>query len=452
MSIDIEDFVKDCRTRGLTEHTIQTYKSNIAVFLNFVGNPLNVDIPILCKFLDYLKEMEYRRGKHVKKGVHPKTIKAYFSAISTYYEYLVFTRQLGISPIPSFTKRYLSRIKQQYNGENSRQLIDIKQMSQLVTLDMPIPERAILMILAKTGIRRGELIAIDRDDLNLEKKEIILKPKAKRTNRLVFFDSETELVLRAYLEWRDKKTKSNALFVVNSNGFRRINRNQVNEIVARHGSTLGLHDPEGSLNQKLTPHCFRHFFTTVLRRAGMPREFIQELRGDRRKDAIDIYDHIDLSELKDRYFKCIPGLFNGYPEERVRVSTEPGVKVSTEPRVKVSTEPRVKVSVEPGVKVSTTKITRPKGIIGGFTLTLYEYIQRHEGSSTKAISTFFLKNKDYVKRYLYNLKDYGFIINGGGNWYSTSKKPIAISHFIKINSTDQKASIMEEIYGNRAPE
>ncbi len=309
---DIKDFSEDCRSRGLTQHTIATYKSNVATFLNYVDNPLNVDISTLRKFLDHLKEMEFKRGKSIKKGVHPKTIKAYFSAISTYYDFLVFNRQLEISPIPSFTKRYLSRIKQQYNGENTRQLITIDQMKQLINLDMPIQDRAILMVLVKTGIRRGELLSIDSGDLNLEKKEIILKPKAKRTNRLVIFDDETARVLQLFLDWRKTRTKTDALFI--SPLGLRLNKEVPNEILARHGSILGLHDPNGALNQKLTPHCMRHSFTTYLRREGMPREMIQELRGDRRKDAIDIYDHIDLSELKDRYFKCIPRLLNTEPK------------------------------------------------------------------------------------------------------------------------------------------
>ncbi|HHT9139082.1 MAG TPA: tyrosine-type recombinase/integrase [Candidatus Wunengus sp. YC60] len=313
MSIDIKNFVEDCRSRGLTDHSIATYKSNIATFLKFVGNPLNVDTSILCKFLDYLKEeMVYKRGKINKKGVHPKTVKAYFSAISTYYDYLVYTRQIETSPIPSFTKRYLSRIKQQYNGEESRQLISVEQMKQLINLDMPIQDKAILMILAKTGVRRGELLAMDIEDLNLEKKEIILKPKAKRTNRLVLFDDETAQVLRLFLEWRKTRSNSTALFI--SLFGLRLRKDEPNEIIARYGSKFGLHDPAGNLNKKLTPHCCRHFFTTHLRRAGMSREFIQELRGDRRKDAIDIYDHIDLSELKNCYLECIPKLLSTQPK------------------------------------------------------------------------------------------------------------------------------------------
>jgi len=60
--------------------------------------------------------------------------------------------------------------------------------------------------------------------------------------------------------------------------------------------------------RSLWPAQLPAFFTTHLRRAGMRREFIQELRGDSRREAIDIYDHIDFKELKEAYLACIPKL------------------------------------------------------------------------------------------------------------------------------------------------
>jgi len=45
-----------------------------------------------------------------------------------------------------------------------------------------------------------------------------------------------------------------------------------------------------------------------MRRAGMDREFIKELRGDARREAIDIYDHIEHEELKKEYLKRVPQL------------------------------------------------------------------------------------------------------------------------------------------------
>ncbi len=78
-------------------------------------------------------------------------------------------------------------------------------------------------------------------------------------------------------------------------------------VVANPAEKIGLHDPSSDrLEDHFGPRCCRYWLTTHLRRAGMRREFIQELRGDSRKEAIDIYDHIDLKELKEAYWPAYP--------------------------------------------------------------------------------------------------------------------------------------------------
>ncbi len=303
----VKDFAEDCRSRGMTDHSIATYTCNIRVFLKFVGDPLKVDTDILRDFLNYLREdMIYKRGRVKKKGVCPRTLSAYFSSLSSYYDYLLYTRKIDSNPILPFRRRYLSRIKQQRNGENSRQLLSLEQAKQLFGLKMPILDRAVLLILIKTGIRRGELLSMDINDLNLEKGEIILKSKPKRSNRLALFDDEAAQVLKAYLKWRAPRAKSNALFISTTGA--RLHKDEPNRMLAMYGRKLGLHSFRGPLNKRLTPHCLRHHFTTILRRNGLRREFIQELRGDKRRETIDIYDHIDICELKEAYLKCIPKL------------------------------------------------------------------------------------------------------------------------------------------------
>ena len=59
-----------------------------------------------------------------------------------------------------------------------------------------------------------------------------------------------------------------ALFI-GVQGFR-ISRDAVYEATVEHAQSLGFHNPEGLLNEKFTPHCFRHWFTTWLRRSGCP--------------------------------------------------------------------------------------------------------------------------------------------------------------------------------------
>lgn len=292
----IKEFVNDCKARGLTPHTVETYRSNVQFF--FYRCKQNCTLDDLKAFLGELRD----------KGLQGSTLKGYFSAINAYYEFMIFSGAMGYNPIPSFRKRYL-RIKSQHNGENTRQLISTEDMSELISLARMILPRTMMLFFAKTGLRRGELISMDVYDLDLEKMEFRVKPKAKRSNRLGFLDPELTAVLREYLDWRELRAKDDALWI--SYDGTRISKNYVYNTVTKLASQLGLHDRRGPLNKKFTPHCFRHFFTTHLRRAKMPREFIQELRGDRRKDAVDIYDHIEVEELRRTYLTCIPNLGTG---------------------------------------------------------------------------------------------------------------------------------------------
>ena len=151
---------------------------------------------------------------------------------------------------------------------------------------------------------------IDVNDINWEDYSITLKRKAKRTNRTVYFDDECARVLRRWLIVREKlDTDSPALYPGKKESHPRICRNSVYKAVVNPATRIGLNNPDSKqLEDHFTPHCCRHWFTTHLRRAGMPREFIQELRGDERRDAIDIYDHIDKEELRKSYLSNIPQL------------------------------------------------------------------------------------------------------------------------------------------------
>lgn len=78
---------------------------------------------------------------------------------------------------------------------------------------------------------------------------------------------------------------------------------------------MGYHNPESpNLEDHFGPHCFRHWFTTWLLRSGMPREYVKEVRGVVRREAIDIYHHIDREELRRAYLACIPklGIYKPY--------------------------------------------------------------------------------------------------------------------------------------------
>jgi integrase/recombinase XerD len=79
--------------------------------------------------------------------------------------------------------------------------------------------------------------------------------------------------------------------------------------VAKPTEKIGLHNPNSDrMEDHFSSHCCRHWFATHLKRAGLSNEFIHELRGDVRKEAIDIYDHIDKKEMRESYMAHIPQL------------------------------------------------------------------------------------------------------------------------------------------------
>ncbi len=297
----INGFMQDCILRRFAKHTIESYKSVLNSFTSFLHKKgkdlLNVDKNILKDYIAYL----------VGKNYAHKTIKYHLSALSTFYDYLVYEGLIEKNYVLDIRRRYLRYYKNDIRS-SQRKLISIEEMAYFINSIMDIRDKAIALLFAKTGIRRKELIALDVDDVDLENLTIRLKPTAKRSNRIVFIDYECASVLKRWLEVRKSIAKCNALFVSYDTG-ERLNRNGVYEAITKWAKRIGLHNPASDkLEDHFTPHCFRHWFTTHLIRNGMPREFVKELRGDARREAMDLYYHIDLEELKKAYLSCIPKL------------------------------------------------------------------------------------------------------------------------------------------------
>jgi integrase/recombinase XerD len=300
----LERFRIDCGLRGMSHPSTLSYLSVLRMFSLYLET-VRVKIEDVDKQLlrEYIGHMQSRE-------LCFKTLSYNFAALSAFYEMLVFEGDIDSNPVIGVRKRYLRRYK---NGDGlskeGRKLISVEEMAMLVRSIRSKRDRALVILLAKTGVRRGELVRMDVRDVNMEKCSIKLKPTAKRTNRLVFFDEEARGCLEKWLRERAKhaKLRSDALFV-SERGIR-LDRNRARDLVVLYATSVGLNNPNSErLEDHFTPHCCRHWFTTHLMRGGMPREHVQELRGDVRADAVDIYYHIDPEELRRSYLEHMPKL------------------------------------------------------------------------------------------------------------------------------------------------
>lgn len=299
----IDRFLEDCSIRGMAQDSIPRYRSTLRIFrLYMEGRGAEIQTASredLIGFISYLRQ---------DRETSQKTIKTYFSILSGLYEFLVFEGLIPSNPALPIRKRYLKRYKENGDG-HERQLISVEEAARMIKEAPDIRDKAMLTMLFKTGMRRGELVALDLSDVDLIENTIMLKPTAKRSNRTLFMDEEAAYLLRRWLRVREgvNRRKEAALFL--SSRGTRVNRNTIYRAVTEAAARVGLHNFESErLEDRFGPHCARHWFCTHLFRAGMRREFIKELRGDSRKEAFDLYNHIDLKELKEAYLACIPQL------------------------------------------------------------------------------------------------------------------------------------------------
>ena len=300
----IDKFIEDCQVRGLSPFTIEGYTSNLKLFSSFLKTRnkslISVNQTDLRDYISYLRNC----------NISQKTIENRFAAFSSLYDYAVYEKMLERNLVLDIRKRYLRSYKKTNDSGKMRKLISIDEMSSFINSIMDIRDKCIALLFAKTGIRRRELIRIDVNDIDWSIMSIKLKPTPKRSNRIVFFDDECLFLLKNWLNKRKDNANSNcnALFISYETGYR-LGRNGVYNTFLKWAVKAGLHDQNSSdIENHFTPHCCRHWFTTWLLRNGMPRDYVKELRGDSRKDAIDIYNHIDYEDLRIQYLSCIPKL------------------------------------------------------------------------------------------------------------------------------------------------
>ncbi|NYT02002.1 MAG: tyrosine-type recombinase/integrase [Methanosarcinales archaeon] len=296
----LEGFKEDCELRRLASaRDYIRYAREFMAFLEARGSsPRSIENEDLKAFLFTLQ----------KRDLRSTTIDRIISCVSTFCTYLEDEKFLENNPMPTFRRRYL-RVYKDSNDGQSRKLISVSEASLLVNSILDTRDQAIVLLMFKTGVRLNELRSLDVNDIDLQKGKVRLKPTAKRSNRTLYIDEETITVLHRWLNARKgrKGADGPALFI--SFLGTRLTGTTINLLVEKHAARVGLHDPKSErMEDRFSPHCCRHWFTTYLIRSGMPRDYVKELRGDVRHEAIDIYNHIDREALRRSYLEHIPQL------------------------------------------------------------------------------------------------------------------------------------------------
>ena len=274
----VELFLTAKRIEGCSEKSLKYYKSTIDRAISIVGKgvrQIETD-DIRCYLIKY---QEKNKSSKI-------TIDNIRRILSSFFSWLEEEDYILKSPVRRIHKiRAGTTIKETYSDEAMELLRDnCTELRDLAIIDM----------LSSTGIRVGEMVSLNRNDIDFSERECIVFGKGNK-ERIVYFDARTKIHLQNYL--RSRTDDNLALFVSLTAPHERLQIGGVESRIRKLGQQLGL--------IKVHPHKFRRTLATMAIDKGMPIEQLQHLLGHRKIDTTLQYAMVKQNNVKLAHRKYI---------------------------------------------------------------------------------------------------------------------------------------------------
>lgn len=267
----LELFLAAKRIEGCSDKSLKYYKATIERMVNAISKSVNhIETDDIRNYL--IKYQEQNKSSRV-------TIDNIRRILSSFFSWLEEEDYILKSPVRRIHKvRTGSNIKETYSDEVMELMRDnCSELRDLAIIDM----------LASTGVRVGEMVLLNRSDVDFNERECIVFGKGNKA-RVVYFDARTKIHLQNYLKSRSDNNL--ALFVSLKAPHNRLQIGGVEARLRRLGKLLGIH--------KVHPHKFRRTLATMAIDKGMPIEQLQQLLGHKKIDTTLQYAMVKQSNVK----------------------------------------------------------------------------------------------------------------------------------------------------------
>lgn len=274
----VELFLAAKRIEGCSEKSLKYYEATITTMIKTINK--NVKYIMTDDIRGYLTEHQQ------KKGLSKVTIDNIRRILSSFFSWLEDEDYILKNPVRRIHKvKTGTNIKETYSDETLEIMRDnCTELRDLAIIDM----------LASTGMRVGEMVLLNRNDIDFNERECIVFGKGSK-ERVVYFDARTKIHLQNYLESRNDNNP--ALFVSLKSPHERLKIGGIEARLREFGKKLGLN--------KVHPHKFRRTLATVAIDKGMPIEQLQQLLGHRKIDTTLQYAMVKQSNVKFAHRKYI---------------------------------------------------------------------------------------------------------------------------------------------------
>lgn len=274
----LEMFLTAKQIEGCSERTTKYYRATVNHLLNYLHEPIRkVTTETMRQYL-----VDYQKINNCGKT----TIDNIRRNISSFFSWLEEEDYILKSPM-----RRIHKIKTKKTVKN---IISDEEIERLRDSCDNIRDTAMVDLLYSTGIRVGELVRLNREDVNFAERECVVFGKGDKERR-VYFDAKAKIHLEEYLHSR---TDSNpALFVTLDKPYDRLKISGVEIRLRQLGRRLKI--------EKIHPHKFRRTMATRAIDKGMPIEQVQKILGHSQIDTTMQYALVNQNNVKASHRKYI---------------------------------------------------------------------------------------------------------------------------------------------------
>lgn len=274
----IDAFVYAKRIEGCSEKTLKYYRTTIEAMTEVINKGVrHMQTDDLRAYLTEYQE---------KHGSSRVTIDNIRRILSSFFSWLEDEDHILKSPVRRIHKvKTATNIKETYTDEELEKMRDnCVELRDLAIVDM----------LASTGVRIGEMVLLNKVDINFNERECVVFGKGDK-ERVVYFDARTKIHLQNYINSRSDNDP--ALFVTLRAPHTRIKIGGIESRLREIGRSLEI--------EKVHPHKFRRTLATMAIDKGMPIEQLQQLLGHKRIDTTLQYAMVKQSNVKQAHRKYI---------------------------------------------------------------------------------------------------------------------------------------------------
>lgn len=268
----LDSFIAAKRVEGCSDKSLKYYRSTIEKLLLLLAKPvLHIDTDDLRRYLD-----QYQRNSKAGKV----TIDNVRRILSSFFSWLEDEDYILKSPV-----RRIHKVK---TGQTVKETYSDEALEQMRDHCDSLRDLAIIDLLSSTGMRVGEMVKLNIEDIDFENRECVVFGKGDK-ERKVYFDARTKIHLRNYLNSRSDDNP--ALFVTLHRPYERLQISGVEIRMRELGQRLDI--------SKVHPHKFRRTLATMAIDKGMPIEQVQQLLGHSKIDTTMQYAMVNQSNVKN---------------------------------------------------------------------------------------------------------------------------------------------------------